>query len=106
MRGVVTPPAAAEAVRSPHSLIQLGAARVAPRPGATPRPGSPNLMANKGDIHLDVSEAVMVALALLSLFLRPAPRRCGTATQPPLPSPRPSAGGTIHHWKSRPDEIV
>lgn len=30
-------------------------------------PGFPNLMANKGDIHLSMSEIVMATLSLLSL---------------------------------------
>lgn len=51
-------------------------------------------MANKGDIHLTVSETVMGTLSLLSLVYT------GAATQPPLLS-HPSFTLTIHHMRSQ-----
>lgn len=61
-------------------------------------PGFPNLMANKGDIHLAVSEIVMATLSLLSLVYVDA--RQPFSLHSPLipPSPGPFITGSLGRW--------
>lgn len=61
-------------------------------------PGFPNLIANKGDIHLTMSETVTATLSLLSLVCVDAgqPFRLHSPLIPPLLSP--FITGSLNRW--------
>lgn len=61
-------------------------------------PGFPNLMANKGDIHLNMSEIVMATLSLLSLVYIDARQPFSLHSPLILPLLLPFIKGSLNRW--------